>query len=388
MPNFLLLTLLTAFPALSTDMYLPALPHLQQSWGISLMEANSSLAAFFACFSFFLLVHGPLSDRIGRKPVLIGGVSLYIVGSLLCAASNSIGWLVAARLVQATGAAAASSLAMALAKDLYEGVERQKVLAYIGVLLPLCPMIAPMLGGWMLAVASWRWIFICQGVAALATLYGSITLREPPATRTSGGLLAVAGRYLVVAKNRRFLAYVFSFSFMGIAFFAFIAGSPDIYIRGFGVGERAYGLYFGLNALGMMLGSLFCSRLCVGYSSVGILRVSLVGQGLAGAAMLLVAGTAPLTFTLPMLAVTFFMGMSRPVSNHLILEQVDSDVGAASSVLTFCLYMGGALAMAFISLGWQSKPLVIGSMALVGAAIPLTLVLLVGRRARKGEQEG
>ena len=98
--------------------------------------------------------------------------------------------------------------------------------------------------------------------------------------------------------------------------------------------------------------------------------VSLVGQGLAGAAMLLVAGTAPLTFTLPMLAVTFFMGMSRPVSNHLILEQVDSDVGAASSVLTFCLYMGGALAMAFISLGWQSKPLVIGSMALVGAAIP------------------
>lgn len=384
MPNFLLLTLLTAFPALSTDMYLPALPHLQQSWGITLMQANASLAAFFACFSFFLLVHGPLSDRVGRRPVLIGGVSLYVAGSLLCAAADSIGWLIAARLVQATGAAAASALAMALAKDLYQGVERQKVLAYMGVLIPLCPMVAPMIGGWMLAFASWRWIFICQAVAALAALYGSVRLREPSAERTAGGLLAVAGRYLIVAKNRRFLAYVFAFSFMGIAFFAFIAGSPDIYIRGFGVSESSYGLYFGLNALGMMAGSLFCSRLCVGFSPVGILRVSLLGLVLSGLAMFLAAGDAPLTFTLPMLAVTFFLGMSRPVSSHLILEQVDTDVGSASSVLTFCLYMSGALAMAFISLDWTAKPLVIATMAVVGGSVPLTLVLMVGRGPKKG----
>ncbi len=384
MPNFLLLTLLTAFPALSTDMYLPALPHLQEAWGISLIQANASLAAFFACFSFFLLVHGPLSDRIGRRPVLICGVSLYIVGSLLCAASGSIGWLVGARLVQATGAAAASSLAMALAKDLYQGVKRQKVLAYMGVLIPLCPMVAPMLGGWMMAFASWRWIFICQGVAALAALYGSVRLKEPSAERTSGGVRAVAGRYLVVARNRRFLTYVFAFSFMGIGFFAFIAGSPDIYIRGFGVSEQSYGLYFGLNALGMMAGSLFCSRLCVGYSPAGILRVSLLGLAVSGAVMFLAASPVPLSFTLPMLASTFFLGMSRPVSTHLVLEQVETDVGAASSVLTFSLYMSGALAMAFISLDWASKPLVIACMAVLGGLVPLILMLLLGRRARRG----
>ena len=131
MPNLLLLALLATFPALSTDMYLPAIPTLQKIWGISLPEANLSLVVFFIAFSGFLLIHGPLSDRVGRRPVLIYGILLFIVGCGLCAVANSITFLILARVVQAAGAAAASALSLALCRDLYEGEMRQKMMAYI-----------------------------------------------------------------------------------------------------------------------------------------------------------------------------------------------------------------------------------------------------------------
>lgn len=167
MPNLILLSLLAAFPPLSTDMYLPAIPALQKLWGIPLAQANLSLVIYFLSFSFFLLIHGPMSDRFGRRPVLIAGILTFIAGSGLCAMADSITFLVIARAVQAAGAAAASALALALSKDLYEGVQRQKILASIGVIMAFCPMLAPTLGGLMLKFGSWRWIFIIQGTMAL-----------------------------------------------------------------------------------------------------------------------------------------------------------------------------------------------------------------------------
>jgi DHA1 family bicyclomycin/chloramphenicol resistance-like MFS transporter len=119
MPDFILILLLAAFPALSTDMYLPAIPTLCTLWNIPLAQANLSLVVFFVTFSSFLLIHGPLSDRFGRRPVLLWGILLFIAGSLLCAASQSITTLVTARAVQAVGAAAASALSFALAKDIH-----------------------------------------------------------------------------------------------------------------------------------------------------------------------------------------------------------------------------------------------------------------------------
>ncbi|BBD09698.1 Bcr/CflA family efflux MFS transporter [Desulfovibrio ferrophilus] len=391
MPNLVLIILLAAFPALSTDMYLPAIPTLQDMWGISLAQANLSLVVFFVCFSFFLLVHGPLSDRIGRKPVLVGGVLLYIVGSFACAASGSITQLVLARMAQATGAAAASFLSLALTKDLYEGLDRQKVLALIGVIVPLCPMLAPMLGGWMLGSLSWRWIFICQGTCALAALYGGFRLREPEFERTTGGLGAVVSRYRVLLSNRRYVIYTLVFSIMPTGFFAFIGGSADIYIRDFGLDAQSYGLAFGFNALGMMAGSFACSRLCVGFESWKILKFSLVGLFVGGAGILLGGAASPWIFALPMFVVSFFMGLSRPLANHMTLEEVDTDVGAASAVMTFGLFMFAAVAMEVVSLGLMPKPEFIAALTLVGAVLPMVTLALLGRherrRARRAEEK-
>jgi len=302
---------------------------------------------------------------------------LFIIGCGLCAIANSITMLILARIVQAAGAAAASALSLALSKDLYEGLVRQKILAYIGVILALCPMLAPSLGGLMLKVASWRWIFACQAVLACAALYGAVKLKEPLSEFTSGGLLAMAGRYVKVFRNVHFLILAFAFSLMTLPHFAFIGGSPDIYITGFGVSEQAFGYYFGINALGIMLGSLVCSRLSQVFSPMRLLIFSLFGLLAGGLFMIQFGGMTPLSVAIPMFCITFSTGFSRPISNNMVLEQVDSDVGAASSILTFEIFFIGAGGMEIIALDWPSKSFVLGILALIGSAIPLISIACI-----------
>ncbi len=376
MPNLALIILLAAFPALSTDMYLPAIPALQGIWGISLAQANLSLVCFFLAFSVFLLIHGPLSDRLGRKPVLLAGIVLFIAGCLLCAVAQSIGQLVAARMVQATGAAAASALCMALAKDLYDGAQRQKILAYIGVVVPLCPMMAPMLGGWMLTSMSWRAIFVTQAVLSLPALYGVLRLTEPLQERASGGVLAAFRRYRALLSNRRYMGLTLVFSLMPLSFYAFLGGSAAIYVTQFGLSPQMYGAYFGFNAVALMAGSLVCSRLCVGIASTTILRWSLAGITLSGAGILLAGAVSPVAFAVPMFCVSFFLGLSRPISNHMVLEQVKTDVGAASAVITFSFFLVGMVGMEAVSLlPLPIKAPSLGVMAILGGLAPMLALL-------------
>src|SRR6056297_1851689 len=155
-----LLALLAAFPALSTDMYLPAIPSLARKWQQPLWVINLTLVCFFIAYSFFLLVYGPVADRFGRRPLLKTGISIYIVASILCALAPNAASLIAFRILQAAGGACASSLALAICSDVFETRTRQRVLAYIGVVTAISPMLAPIFGGWLLAFLSWRWVFI------------------------------------------------------------------------------------------------------------------------------------------------------------------------------------------------------------------------------------
>jgi DHA1 family bicyclomycin/chloramphenicol resistance-like MFS transporter len=381
MPNFVLILLLSAFPALSTDMYLPAIPTLCDLWQISLAQANLSLVVFFISFSACLLVHGPLSDRYGRRPILLWGISLYVVGCLLCASSTSITMLVFSRIVQAMGAAAASAMSLALAKDLYDGEGRKKLLAYLGVIVPLCPMVAPTIGAFMLSHVSWRGIFLSQAVLSLTALYGAFHLTEPLQEKGSGGFSVAVGRYRDLLRNKAYLGYAISFSMLGFPFFAYIASSADIFITGFGMTEQTYGLYFAFNAFALMIGSFLCSRLCVGIASRTILLVSVTGMICSAAAMLYLGGDTPVLFALPMFAYSMFLGMSRPISNHMILEQVQKDAGTASSLLTFFFFICGAIAMETISFNWESKPLAIAVMGLAATITPLIVVIKIRDRA-------
>ena len=233
----LLLALLSAFPPIATDMYLPAIPLLQTTWQVPLAVVNLTLVGFFVSYCVFLLFDGPC-DR--PPPPRWRGIGIFILASLLCALSNNVVSLIGFRVFQAAGAASASALALAISKDVYEGHERERILAYIGVIMALAPMLAPVLGGWVMTWYSWRWVFVIQGMIGTLAWIGVFRMPETLKTPTTTGAIQTAGTYLLLLRNRRYLGFALMMSLVVLPHFAFIGGSSDIYIaRGWGCRSRS-----------------------------------------------------------------------------------------------------------------------------------------------------
>jgi len=368
---------------MSTDMYLPALPLLGRLWGQPEAAINLTLVLWFVTYCVFLLVYGPVSDRVGRRPPLLWGVGLFIVASLGCAMADGLVMLLAARVAQAAGAAASTVMAMAMAKDLFEMRQRAKVLAYISVINALAPMLAPTLGGWIMAWLSWRWVFAAQALLAAALLPQIARMSEPLQTplkvKASHAVLAYARLF----KNWRFSCLNAAMALPNLAMFAFIAASPAIYISGFGLSESVFGYFFGFNALAMMMGAYGYSFFGRGANPFGIMLVSFAGMVVGGAGLIFLPHQqSPWMVALPMWVVSFCIGLNRPPANNLILEQVSADTGSASSLIALAIMSSGAVAMFVASLAWADKAAVIGVLAMGGgAAAFMALLAMRGRLA-------
>ncbi len=362
-PLLPLLVLLAAFPPLCTDMYLPALPTLQRTWNQPLILINLTLIVFFVAYCSFLLVYGPISDRYGRRRPLMAGILLYILGSVACAWSSNVFWMIGARVLQAMGGAAASAISLAITKDVYDGHRRARVIAHIGVIIALAPMLAPVLGSWILTWTSWRWIFHVQAAVGVVALAGVWRMPEtlPPGAAVS--MRTVLGNYLLLLRNGRFMGLTLAMSSMSLPGFAFIAGSSDIYINRFGLSPASFGHFFAFNALGMMLGPFAFTRMCLSVPSTRLMTLGFVGVLISGLWLVLDPGAGPWHFALPNWMMTFFMGLSRPPSNNLALEQADRGAGAAASLLMFTVMIVGAVGMWIISLNWADKVRLIGVLA-------------------------
>ena len=360
----LLLAWLTAFPPIATSMYLPAIPLLQKTWQEPLAVINLTLVGFFVSYCFFLLVYGPLSDRFGRRRPLLAGIGLFVLSSLMCALADSAVSMTILRVFQGAGAAAASSLALAISKDAYAGHERGRVLATIGTITAVAPMIAPIFGGWILVGFSWRWIFVTQALFGSLAWIGTLCLQETLKTPTTTPILQIVGIYLDLFRNRRYVVYTLMASLIGLAHFAFIGGSADIYITHIGLSEQVYGYFFALNALAMMTGAFTCSRVVRRFRSKAFITASFSGILIGGLAILFSRLPGPWALALPMTVITFSYGFNRPLCYNLILEEVDQNAGAASSLLTFCYFMVGAFSMWLIALDWSDK---IGTIGMLGA---------------------
>ena len=381
-PLFPLLVLLTAFPALSTDMYLPAMPTLQQIWHQPVAVVNLTLIGFFVTFCFALLVYGPVSDRFGRRPPLLTGVTLYITACLACAAAPDVAWLIVARVLQAAGAAAAAALALAITKDVYDGRQRARIIAHIAVILALAPMLAPIIGSWLLAWASWRWIFVIQGFMGAVALYGVWRMPETLPVVVASGAREVAAGYRRLFKNRRFMSITLTMSLLALPFFAFIAGSADMYINGFGLTARQFGYFFGFNATGIMFGPMLFSRLSHRVPAERLMSAGFAGVGIGGLFMVLGPGGGPWHLALCNWAMVFSFGLCRPPTNNLALEQVHRDAGSASSLLVFTYMLVGAGGMGLISLDWADKVRFLGVLGTMAGTLNLLFWLRFKHRFR------
>ncbi len=366
-----LLALLAAFPPMTTDMYLPALPTLQAQWGVSLSTINLTLVLFFVFFSGFLLIYGPISDSHGRRPLLLIGIGIYVAASILCALSANVGQLIGARILQAAGAASASALSMAIAKDLFAAKAREQILAHLGVIVALAPMISPIVGGIVLEWLGWQWVFVIQAAMGGIAACGVLRMTEPLQTRAAASFWDVFGRYRRLLKNHRYMALNFLTALSMFPMFAFIAGSPTIYISHFQMSEQAFGYFFGTNALALMAGAFVCSRFTRRFAGWPLMMTGYSGLLLGGTALWAVGNNGPMHFAAAMFVITFSVGMTRPMSNNLVLEQVDRDVGAASSLLVFLVFVAGALAMGLISNNWQNHIRVIAILAIGSGAVIL-----------------
>ena len=368
----LLLAVLSAFPPLATDMYLPALPRLQALWQQAPAVLNLTLVLFFVVYCISLLIYGPLSDRFGRKPPLMTGIAIYILGSFLCGASHSVYMLIGARVIQAFGAGSASAISMAMTKDRLAGKERERIMGYVSVIMAIAPMAAPMVGSLVLKYSSWEWIFVVQALLGMVALVGVALTPETLAAPIQVSIPRLAGNYLSTLSNKRFVGVTACTSLAGMPLFAFIAASATIYIGHFGLGETRFSLFFGGNALSFMAGSMVCTRLTRCLRSSSLVAAGFVGIALGGGLMLLQLFPAPWALALPMGVITFSLGLSRPPSNSLALEQVQAHVGAASSVLIFIYFILGALSMALVSFTGDHQLTFIGALALaLGSVISL-----------------
>ena len=348
-----LLGALAALPPLSIDMGLPAFPALEGDLRTSAASAGLTLSVFMAGFSVSQLLLGPLSDRHGRRPVLLVGLLLYAVAGFLCAASPSIATLIGFRLIEGACAAAGTVMAFAITRDVFEGAAARQRLSYVAMVLSVAPVIAPTLGGWALLLAGWRAIYAFLGVAGVALVLavgaGLAETRRPPI-----GTVRAFGGFARMLCHRRAFGHAATNAMSFGALFAYVSGSPLVLMGTLGVSASTYGLLFAVVSGGIMLGAWVNSQVARDAGAArGALAWALMFSAATAVALLVVTthGVVTLAGLLPLLIVhAFCRGISAPNATHGALEPMGEIAGLASAVVGFLQMATGALSSALVAM--------------------------------------
>jgi len=346
----LILGILSAVGPLSIDMYLPGLPTIAHEFGVEVAAVQRTLSLFFIGLAVGQAFYGPIADRIGRKAPLLFGCALYTLASAACALAPSLEVLVVARLGQALGGCAGMVITRSVVRDRFDERDSARVYSLLLLVMGAAPITAPLLGGQLLALLGWRavfWVLTAFGLLCLVLVAAGLPESLPAERRARSGLGAVLRSYGLLLADRRFLGFALAGGCISAAMFAYISGSPFVFIELYGVPATAYGWLFGLNALGLILASQLNHWLLGRYSGAQILLVSTVtaaGAGLllAGVAAVGVGGLAAL---LPLLFICVASGgLIGPNTSAAAMAPHGKVAGSASALLGALQFSVGTLA--------------------------------------------
>lgn len=363
-----ILAAIIAIGPLSIDLYLPAMPSMVVFFDTTLSQVQLTLSSYLLGFAVFHLVCGPLSDRFGRKPVLLGGLALYLVMSVFCALADSIQQLIVYRFFQAMGACCAPTLGRAVVRDVYPPDQAVKALAYVSSLMALAPVVAPTLGGFLVTVGDWRLAFWLLALAAmLAMLLTAFCVPESLPEKQPFRFMPIMRSYLRLLRHRLYIGSVLTPAFLYASVFAFLSGAGFVLIDFMGVAPAFFGAYFLAIVAGFISGNLLTARMAHRWQAAHLFVGSIV---VASAGSLVLVGVCllqlyhPLLVVSPMFFVTLAVGLVLPRSMALALHPFPEMAATASALMGF-VQMG----MAGVA-GW------LVGLFLVDNPMPMALVIL------------
>lgn len=376
-----LLAALVAFAPLSIDMYLPSLPLIAADLQAPESSIQLTISAFLVGLFIGMLFYGPLSDKFGRRGLLLGGIGLYLIASIGCMLADSAEWLIAARFMQALGGAAASVLARAIVRDLFPLNEAARVLSLMHLVTMIATLVAPLVGGYLMLITGWRSLFMV--LFAFAALMLMLSLWKIPETHhgdsRKASILAVFKAYLQIGMQPVAIGYILCMGLTFAGMFAYITASPFVYIEYFGVSPQHYAWFFSLNIGGVIVLVSLNARYV---GRFGTQRLLTAGAALAAASGLLlvfagITGSGGLALIvaglLGFVSVTGVLGANCMAS---LLGRYPQQAGAAAGLAVACQFGLGALASSMTSALHDGSPLpmtlIIG---LCGAGSLLALVL-------------
>ncbi|MGG5817904.1 multidrug effflux MFS transporter [Falsiroseomonas sp. HW251] len=342
-----LLGSLTALAPLGVDLYLPAFPAMQDALAASPAAIQRTLAAFLIGVAFGQLVFGPLSDRLGRRRPLLAGLAVFALASVGCALAASAEVLTWLRVMQAVGGCAGMVIARAVVRDVADERGAVRLMASLMLVMGAAPILAPMLGSFLLALAGWRalfWALAAYGVATFLLTWLVLPESLAPERRRRDGPGQVLAVYLQILLDRRYLSYALAGAVPMVGLFAYLAGSPAALMGTHGLGPTQYGIAFGSNAFGLILASQVISRLVRRHEPARLLLTSLSA---CAAAALLVPVAVATGGLWPLLASLFLfmsiMGAVLPLASAQAMAPMGRFAGSASAVLGFIQFAGGAV---------------------------------------------
>lgn len=380
-----ILGMLSAIGPFSIDMYLPGFPDIAANLQTSVAHVSLSLSSFFIGISVGQFVYGPMLDRFGRKRPLYVGLSVYLVASVGCALAGSADALIGLRLLQALGGCVGMVASRAMVRDLFDVKDNARIFSLLMLVVGISPIIAPTLGGYLTASFGWRSVFVVLTIMAagiLAAVHFLVKETREPDPEFSLQPKPILKSFINVLKEPQFSTYMFTGSFASAGLYAYIAGSPSVFMELHHVTERQYGWIFALVAMGLIGSSQLNSVLLKTYKSEQIIRVALFCQSITG----LLLFTGVLFNFVELFSTIFFVfiflccqGFVFPNSSALSLAPFSKNAGSASALLGGFQMAIGACISAMVSFLNNHTALPMSGM-MAACAITSFMVLNLGRR--------